>query len=73
MQKINADHGLLVFWGGFKSSVDREEATQFFRVRLWDQGDIIDQVLTNYEKLHEEIKTQLPLKRIWVVKNEPVE
>ena len=73
MQKINADHGLLVFWGGFKSSVDREEATQFFRVRLWDQGDIIDQVLTNYEKLDEEIKTQLPLKRIWVVKNEPVE
>lgn len=73
MQNVQADHGLLVSWGGFKSSVDREKATQFFRVRLWDQGDIIDQVLTNYEKLDEEIKTQLPLKRIWVVKNEPVE
>ena len=73
MENVRADHGLLVSWGGFKSSIDREEATQFFRVRLWDQGDIIDQVLTNYEKLDEEIKTQLPLKRIWVVKNEPVE
>ena len=73
MQNVQADHGLLVSWGGFKSSVDREEATQFFRVRLWDQGDIINQVLTNYEKLDEEIKTQLPLKRIWVVKKEPVE
>lgn len=72
MQNVQADHGLLVSWGGFKSSVDREEATQFFRVRLWDQGDIMDQVLTNYEKLDEEIKTQLPLKRIWVV-NEPGE
>lgn len=57
MQNVQAGHGLLVSWGGFKSSVDREEATQFFRVRLWDQGDIIDQVLTNYEKLDEEIKT----------------
>ena len=73
MQNVNANHGLLVSWGGFKSSIDREAATQFFRVRLWDQRDIVNQVLTNYEKLDEEIKTQLPLKRIWVVKNEPVE
>ena len=72
MQNVQADHGLLVSWGGFKSSVDREEATQFFRVRLWDQGDIIDQVLANYQKLDEEIETQLPLKRIWVI-NEPTE
>lgn len=72
MQNVQADLGLLVSWGGFKSSVDREKAAQFFRVRLWDQGNIIDQVLANYEKLDEEIKTQLPLKRIWVV-NEPIE
>ena len=72
MSNVQAEHGLLVSWGGFKASVDREEATQFFRVRLWDQGDIIDQVLANYQKLDEEIKTQLPLKRIWVV-NEPIE
>ena len=37
MQNVQASNGLLVSWGGFKSSVDREEATQFFRVRLWDQ------------------------------------
>ena len=57
MENVRADHGLLVSWGGFKSSIDREEATQFFRVRLWNQRHIIDQVLTNYEKLDEEIKT----------------
>lgn len=67
MQNVQASHGLLVSWGGFKSSVDKEEATQFFRVRLWDQGDLIDQVLSHYDKLDEEIKTELPLKRIWVV------
>lgn len=72
MQNVQASHGLLVSWGGFKSSVDKEEATQFFRVRLWDQGDLIDQVLAHYDKLDEEIRTELPLKRIWVVA-EPAE
>ena len=67
MQNVQASHGLLVSWGGFKSSVDREKAMQFFRVRLWDQGDLIDQVLTHYDKLDEEIRAELPLKRIWVV------
>lgn len=39
MQNVQASHGLLVSWGGFKSSVDKEEATQFFRVRpnIWKQ------------------------------------
>ena len=67
MQNVQASHGLLVSWGGFKSSVDKEEATQFFRVRLWDQGDLIDEVLTHYDELDEEIRTELPLKRIWIV------
>jgi restriction system protein len=67
MQNVQASHGLLVSWGGFKSSVDKEEATQFFRVRLWDQADIIDQVLSHYDQLDEDIRTELPLKRIWAV------
>ena len=29
MQNVQADQGLLVAWGGFKTSVDREVATQF--------------------------------------------
>ena len=67
MQNVQASQGLLVSWGGFKSSVDKEEATQFFRVRLWDQGDLIDQVLAHHDTLDEEIRSELPLKRIWVV------
>ena len=67
MQNVQASQGLLVSWGGFKSSVDKEEATQFFRVRLWDQGDLISQVLAHYDTLDEEIRAELPLKRIWVV------
>ncbi len=50
MQNVQAEQGLLVWWGGFKSSVHREEAAQFFRVRLWNQADLIEQLLANYEK-----------------------
>lgn len=67
MQNVQASNGLLVSWGGFKSSVDREKATQFFRVRLWDQADLINQVLEHYDKLDEDIRAELPLKRIWIV------
>jgi len=67
MQNVQAHQGLLVSWGGFKSSVDKEKATQFFRVRLWDQQDLIEQILANYEKLPESLRADLPLKRIWTI------
>jgi restriction system protein len=67
MQNVQAHQGLLVSWGGFKSSVDKEVATQFFRVRLWDQQDLIEQILANYEKLDESLRADLPFKRIWTI------
>lgn len=67
MQNVQADQGLLISWGGFKSSIDREIATQFFRVRLWDQDDLIDALLANYDKIGEDLRADIPLKRIWTV------
>lgn len=67
MQNVHATQGLLVSWGGFKASIDREVANQFFRVRLWDQDDLIAQFLNNYEQLDAELRAELPLKRIWTV------
>ena len=54
-------------WGGFKSSTDKELAAQFFKVRLWDQKALIDQLLEHYDKLGEDVRGELPLKRIWTV------
>ncbi|WP_243109910.1 restriction endonuclease [Clostridium sp. E02] len=34
MNNVNADYGLLISWNGFKDSVAREEAKQFFKIRL---------------------------------------
>ena len=67
MQNVQAEHGLFVSWGGFRSTVDRERAVQFFRVRLWDQNDLIENLLEHYERLDEEIRAELPLKRVWTV------
>ena len=67
MQNVQADQGLLVSWGGFKSTVEKEKASQFFKVRLWDQDDLIDQLLKHYNNLDDDLKAELPLKRIWTI------
>jgi restriction system protein len=67
MQNVQADQGLLVCWGGFKPTIKREASRMFFKVRLWDQNDLIDQFLMNYDKLNEDLRAELPLKRVWAV------
>ena len=67
MQNVQADQGLLVSWSGFKTSVYRELPAQFFRVRLWDQKAFLDELLGQYDRLDEDLKAELPLKRIWTV------
>lgn len=67
MQNFRAEQGLLVSWYGFKDSVEKEKPSQFFRVRLWEQKEIIQELLLNYEKLDDEIKAEIPLKKIWTL------
>lgn len=67
MADVKATRGMLVAWGGFKSSVERERATSFFDVRLWNQNDLIEALLGEYDNLDPEIRAELPLKRIWTV------
>lgn len=67
MQNVQADQGLLVSWGGFKSTVEKEEANQFFRVRLWDQDNLIEQLLRHYDNLDGDLRAELPLKMIWTI------
>lgn len=67
MQNVQADQGLLVCWGGFKKTILDELPRLFFKVRMWDQNDLIDHFLANYDKLDEDLRAELPLKRIWTV------
>lgn len=65
--KFGANEGLFVSWSGYKSNVQKELASSFFRVRLWTQKELMEAVFTHYDRLDEEIKAELPLKRIWMV------
>ncbi|WP_119293492.1 restriction endonuclease [Azohydromonas sediminis] len=67
MQSVQADQGLFVAWAGFKPTVLKEVPTHFFKVRLWNDNDLIEQLLANYDKLDEDIRAELPLKRIWTL------
>lgn len=67
MANVGAEYGLLVSWSGFRSSVERERAMQFFKVRLWSKREIIEELLACYSSLDDEIKQKIPLKRIWTL------
>ncbi len=66
MKKVNADYGLLVSWSGYKSSVIKENALQFFNIRLWTHKEVIEEFLKHYDALEPDIKDFIPLKKIWV-------
>jgi restriction system protein len=67
MQTFSADQGLLVCWGGFKRSVLAEARASFFKVRLWDAGDLVDALLRNYSRLPKDVQAELPLKQVWAL------
>ena len=65
MAKARADHGLIVSWGGFTQKTIQDVRDNFFSVRLWDSGDLLQAVFNHYDRLDGAIKAELPLKKIW--------
>ena len=67
MHNVGAEYGLLVSWGGFRSSVLHDTNLQFFKVRYWSSVEIMNELFACYDKLDDEIKQKIPLKRIWIL------
>jgi restriction system protein len=65
MSKVRAEQGLLVSWGGFNNKAIQEARDAFFSIRLWDSGDLLEAIFKYYERFNDELKAELPLKRIW--------
>ena len=65
--RMNATHGLLVSWGGFKKTIYNEAKDDVFKIRLWGSKEVIEELLQNYVKLPTEIKSIIPLKQIWIL------
>ncbi len=62
---MNARHNMDFLFPGevLNLAQIKEKATQFFRARLWNRDDLIEQLLDNYEKFDVTIRTELPLNR----------
>lgn len=67
MDAFGAESGLIVAWGGFQGQVEKEVARQYFKIRLWDADDLVQMIQDNYDNLSEDIQSELPLKRIWIL------
>lgn len=65
--RIHATHGLLVSWGGFKKSLINEAKDDVFKIMRWASSELIEELLRNYQNLPSEIKSAIPLKRIWIL------
>ncbi len=70
MSDYGADQGLLVCWGGFKDTLFREARNGYFTIRLWGQNELLTALFAHYDELDEELRAELPLKRIWTVARE---
>lgn len=67
VSKYQAKQGLFVSLGGFKTNVQKELASSFFKIRLWTKTELLENLFMNYDRLDEAIKAELPLKRIWII------
>jgi restriction system protein len=67
VQDTHADQGLLVSWGGFKKPVEQRRNELFFRIRLWGRTEVLDALFEVYDRLPEELRSELPLKRTWML------
>jgi len=70
MTNFNANQGLLVCWSGYTQPVRNEARQQMFKIRLWDQTDLVQAIYRTYDRLDPEIQAELPLKHIWTLVHE---
>ena len=66
-RNFGAEMALFVSWSGFNRGARRLAREQWFILRTWDSGDLIDKITENYDRLPEEIQVALPLKQIWTM------
>ncbi len=67
MQAFSAEQGLLVSWSGVTQPAFKEARQHSFRIRIWDQNDLVRAVYRTYGKLPAEIRAELKLKQVWML------
>lgn len=70
MLSNRSDQGLLVAWGGITKDANREIRTDRLTMRVWDADVLLDELFDAYDRLPDEIRAAIPLKRAWVLDEE---
>lgn len=66
IHRFQADQALLVTFGGVTGPAKTYLEAQYFNIRVWTMGDILQAIYKHYNVLPSEVKAKLPLKQIWV-------
>jgi restriction system protein len=66
LQRFKGDQALLVAWGGVTNQAAKYLETTKFSIKVWQSRDVIEAILRNYAKLPEDIRSDLPLKQVWI-------
>lgn len=66
-----ADHGLLVTLSDLTKDARDKVSAQQLKVAVWDTEEVIRRLLKHYEVLPDDIKSRIPLKRVWLIDEEP--
>lgn len=66
MARCGVQTGLVVSLAGFAGLNLRVASRGGFRIRLWDEEALLDAVLKVYDRMPDEVRRDLPLKRVWV-------
>lgn len=66
-ERMSADQGLLVAWGGLQGRVKRESRGDHFSMVVWDADDLLDALFEAYDSIRGDVRSRLPLQRTWVL------
>ncbi len=70
MASHKADQGLLVAWGGLNKPATQAIRTDRLTIAVWVDEAVLDHLFAVYDRLPDETRARLPLKRAWVLDEE---
>lgn len=62
-----ANQALLVAWGGLTKQAEELRRTQRLSIQVWTSEDLLDRLFSVYERLSDDMRVRIPLKRTWIL------
>jgi len=62
-----ANQALLVAWGGLTKPAEELRRTQRLTIRVWTSEEVIDRLFDVYDRLPDDMRVRIPLKRTWIL------